>query len=142
VPVDPAADTAATSPPFVTRTLATEPDEMAPDGSEVRVLAATRRASTAHFLLGPGATAVAVAHHTVDEIWYVLRGSGQLWRRQGDREEIIDLVPGVSASIPLGTAFQFRAAADDALEVLGATTPPWPGDDEAFVVEGPWTANV
>ncbi len=40
------------------------------------------------------------------------------------------------------THFQFRAAADDALVVLGVTLPPWPGADEAIVVTGPWAATV
>jgi mannose-6-phosphate isomerase-like protein (cupin superfamily) len=45
---------------------------------------------------------------------------------------------GVSLSIPLGTAFQFRNDGDESLTVVGFDTPPWPGNDEAFVVVGEW----
>jgi mannose-6-phosphate isomerase-like protein (cupin superfamily) len=44
-------------------------------------------------------------------------------------------------SIPVGTAFQFRAS-DMALESVAVTMPPWPGDGEAELVSGhdPWRA--
>ena len=43
---------------FVTRRRAEAPDVMAPDGSEVRILAATGRGSMALFTLPPGAVSV------------------------------------------------------------------------------------
>ena len=46
---------------------------------------------------------LAVTHRTVDELWYVLAGTGELWRRQGEREEIVPLLPHTAHSIPLGT---------------------------------------
>jgi mannose-6-phosphate isomerase-like protein (cupin superfamily) len=45
-------------------------------------------------------------------------------------------------TIPLGTHFQFRADPDAPLAFVAVTMPPWPGADEAFVVEGPWRATV
>ena len=51
----------------------------------------------------------AVAHRTVEEIWFFLAGRGQMWRRQDDHEEIVTVEPGVCLTIPLGTHFQFRA---------------------------------
>ena len=48
---------------FVTRQLAVNPDAIAPDGSEVRLLAATPRGSMAHFELPGGRVSAAVAHH-------------------------------------------------------------------------------
>ena len=63
----------------------------------------------AHFELQPGQTSKAVAHRTVEEIWFFLAGRGQMWRRQNDREEIVAVEPGVCLTIPLGTHFQFRA---------------------------------
>ena len=93
----------------------------------------------AEFELGAGHVSAAVAHRTVEEIWYVLEGRGALWRRQGTHEDVVPLEPGVCLTIPLGVHFQFRALAGGALRVLGVTMPPWPGADEAIVVSGPWT---
>ena len=66
-------------------------DVIAPDGSDVRILLRLGGGSMAHFELAAGRTSGAVAHRTVDEIWYVLRGSGQMWRRQDDGEETVEL---------------------------------------------------
>lgn len=121
-----------------TKRLPADPTTTAPDGSDVRVLLALGGASMAHFELAPGRVSVAVVHRTVDEIWYVLSGHGRMWRKQGVREEIVDLEPGLCLTIPCGTHFQFRAADSGPLAILGAVLPPWPGDDEAMVVPGLW----
>jgi mannose-6-phosphate isomerase-like protein (cupin superfamily) len=122
--------------------LPARPDAAAPDGSDVRELLHLGRGSMAHFELGPGRISRAMAHRTVDEIWYVLSGHGQMWRRQGQRQETAELVPGTCVSIPVGTHFQFRASDGGPLAVVGVTMPPWPGDDEAYEVPGPWPADV
>ena len=127
---------------FQTMTLPTEPTVVAPDGSDVRVLLGLPGGGMAHFELAAGQTARALAHRTVGEIWYVLAGRGQMWRRTGEREEVTELVPGVCLTIPLGTQFQFRAAADQAVSAVAITLPPWPGADEAVWVPGPWTPSV
>ncbi|GIM89244.1 cupin domain-containing protein [Paractinoplanes toevensis] len=127
--------------PFETVALAGAPIVTAPDGSSVRPLCALPGAgSFAHFRLEAGAVAKAVVHATVQEIWYVVGGAGTMWRRRGDIAETVDLRPGLCLTIPLGTEFQFRAAALEALEVVAATMPPWPiaSDSEATVVDGPW----
>jgi mannose-6-phosphate isomerase-like protein (cupin superfamily) len=121
---------------------------IAPDGSKVRPLCRlTGLGSFAHFQLEPGEIAKAVSHATVQEIWYVIAGGGQMWRRQGTQTPtIVDLRPGVCLTIPLGTAFQFRAdgvpgAGGEPLRVVAVTMPPWPldGADEARPEQGPWT---
>jgi mannose-6-phosphate isomerase-like protein (cupin superfamily) len=122
--------------------LPARPDAAAPDGSDVRELLRLGRGSMAHFELGPGRISRAMAHRTVDEIWYVLSGHGQMWRRQGQRQETAELVPGTCVSIPVGTHFQFRASDGGPLAVVGVTMPPWPGDDEAYEVPGTWPADV
>ena len=122
--------------------LPARPDAAAPDGSDVRELLHLGRGSMAHFELGPGRISRAMAHRTVDEIWYVLSGHGQMWRRQGQRQETAELVPGTCVSIPVGTHFQFRASDGGPLAVVGVTMPPWPGDDEAYEVPGTWPADV
>ena len=127
---------------FETRTLAEAPVVVAPDGSAVRPLCALPGAgSFAHFALVAGEVSKAVVHATVQEIWYVVAGAGQMWRRDpASHEEIVALEPGVCMTIPVGTEFQFRAAAGAGLEVVAATMPPWPvdSDTEARAVSGPW----
>jgi mannose-6-phosphate isomerase-like protein (cupin superfamily) len=126
---------------FATLSLPPQRSAVAPDGSDVRALLRVPGGSMAHFALGAGMTARAVMHRTVDEIWYVIAGRGEMWRRQGAREETVPLAPGVCLTIPVGTHFQFRAALTDPIAAIGVTLPPWPGDEEAVVVEGPWTPS-
>lgn len=127
---------------FETRALPQAPDVLAPDGAEVRLLVRAAGGTMAHFKLNPGEVSMAVTHRTVEELWYVVAGRGEMWRRDATREEVTPLVPGISLSIPLGTEFQFRAAADEAFEAVAITMPPWPGPDEAVHVEGRWTAKL
>jgi mannose-6-phosphate isomerase-like protein (cupin superfamily) len=127
---------------FATRQAADRPDVVAPDGSEVRILCQTARGSMAHFTLAPGAIAKAVAHRTIDEVWYVVAGRGRMWRRLDEREETVELRPGLSLSITCGTEFQFRADGAAPLAAVGVAMPPWPGDDEACVVAGPWQPTL
>ena len=96
----------------------------------------------AHFELPAGAVSHAVTHRTVEEIWFILSGRGSIWRRQDGLERIEPLSPGVSLTIPLGTAFQFRAETDAPLTFVAITMPPWPGADEAPPVSGPWAPTV
>jgi hypothetical protein len=50
--------------------------------------------------------------------------------------------PGVSIDIPVGTAFQYRCTGTEELRFLCITMPPWPGDAEATVIEGPWAPTA
>jgi mannose-6-phosphate isomerase-like protein (cupin superfamily) len=117
-------------------------DATAPDGTAVRLLLSLTGGSMAHFELPPGAVSHAVTHRTVEEIWFVVSGTGSIWRRQGGVESADPLAPGTSLTIPLGTAFQFRADAGSALAFVAITMPPWPGMDEAGPAQGPWTPTV
>ena len=117
-------------------------DAVAPDGSDVRVLLGLAGASMAHFNLAPGQTSTAVTHRSVEEIWLVLSGRGEMWRRQDGREEIVPLEAGVCLTIPHGTHFQFRSSGEVPLAAVGVTMPPWPGEGEAIVVPGPWAPTV
>ena len=128
--------------PFATMTLPREPDVYAPDGSQVRLLLGLAGGGMAHFRLEPGQTSIAVAHRTVEELWYVVAGAGEIWRRQAGREETTVLHAGACVSIPLGTGFQFRCTGDVAFEAVAVTMPPWPGPDEAYAVTGPWQPQV
>ena len=128
-------------PSLQTKTLAAAPDAYAPDGSEVRLLAALDGGSFAHFTLPAGKVSAPVAHRTVEEIWYVVAGAGELWRRYGDGESVTALQAGVSLTIPLGAHFQFRAAGKAALSFVAVTMPPWPGAEEAYSVPGRWAPS-
>ena len=118
--------------------LAKNRDTTASDGSEIRLLSETSRGSMVHCSLNPGEVSAPVAHRTVEEVWFFLEGTGQMWRRLGDEERVVDVAPGGSLSIPVGAHFQFRATGDSPLRFLIVTMPPWPGNDEAYPVPGCW----
>jgi mannose-6-phosphate isomerase-like protein (cupin superfamily) len=123
---------------FETKVLPARRDLVAPDGSDVRVLLGLASGTMAHFELAPGAVSVAVRHATVEEIWFVISGWGSMWRRLGDDEQVVDLDAGICVTIPVATEFQFRCDGESPLRVIAVTMPPWPGDDEATRVAGPW----
>ena len=128
--------------PFETKALSATPDATAADGTAVRLLLSLRGGSVAHFELPAGAVSHAVTHRTVEEIWFIVSGRGSIWRRQEGLERIESLSPGASLTIPLGTAFQFRAEAGAPLSFVAITMPPWPGEGEAVPVHGPWRPTV
>ncbi len=116
-------------------------DRLAPDGSEIRDLVRLERGSLVHCTLPRGQVTQAVRHQTVEEVWYCVAGSGELWRADDSgHDEIVRLQPGTSVSIPCGVSFQFRANATLTLELVIATMPPWPGASEAVPVRGMWSA--
>lgn len=118
-------------------------DAIAPDGSEIRLLGAFADGSLSHCTLRTGARSTAVRHRTVHEIWYVVDGFGEIWRRGTDgQEEVTRLAAGTGVDIPVGTSFQFRATGVDPLRIVILTMPRWPGDDEAMRTEGIWAPTV
>jgi len=127
---------------FETRLLPVDRDAVAPDGSEVRILLGLKGGGMAHFSLGPGQTSKAFTHRTIEEIWFFVSGRGEMWRKQGARETVEDVEAGTCVTIPLGTRFQFRSVGSEPLAAVAVTMPPWPGEDEAVVVEGVWKPTV
>jgi mannose-6-phosphate isomerase-like protein (cupin superfamily) len=127
---------------YATKELPVGRDVIAPDGSEVRVLLGLARGGIAHFELGPRQTSKAIVHRTVEEIWFVLSGRGEMWREQAGRESTVEVHRGISLTIPLGTRFQFRCTSDEPLAAIAVTMPPWPGEDEAIIADGPWQPTV
>lgn len=123
---------------FSTKPLPQNPDVTAPDGSNVRILLQLAGGSMAHFELPPGKVSIAVAHRSIEEIWYFLQGEGEMWRKLGEQEEITPVSAGLCISIPVGTHFQFRAHGETALTAVAITMPPWPGPDETYFVAGVW----
>ena len=127
---------------FETTHLPVDRDDVAPDGSDVRVLLRLSGGGMAHFELGPGETSAAVSHRTVEEIWFFVNGRGEMWRKLGEQEEVVAVYPGISLTIPQGTHFQFRSFGYEPLAAIGVTMPPWPGTDESFPVGGKWEQTV
>ena len=127
---------------FSTMTLPATPDVIAPDGSDVRVLLALKGGSMAHFELASEQTSVPSANRTVDEIWYIVGGRGEMWRMKDGQEEIVLLEPSKCLTIPSNTHFQFRTLGTAPLQAVAITMPPWPGDCEPIDVDGPWVATV
>ena len=127
---------------FSTKYLPDSPDAVAPDGSDVRILLELAGGGMAHFELAPGETSTAIAHRTVEEIWFFLHGCGEMWRKQNHHEEVVPIQPYVCITIPIGTHFQFRSFGQEPLVAIGVTMPPWPGECEAYVVEGKWGATL
>ena len=127
--------------PWETKSISLQPDDRAPDGSEVYVGLECSRGGLAVFVLPAGRISRAVRHRTIEEVWFFIDGEGELWRLSGESEEICRVGPGVFLTIPTGTAFQFRAFEGAPLWFAIATMPPWPGGDEALPADGPWVAT-
>jgi mannose-6-phosphate isomerase-like protein (cupin superfamily) len=130
-------------------------DERAPDGAEIRRLAGLAqgavRSTVCEVLLPAGQVSRPLRHRTVEEVWYVLEGRGQVWRSppaphpEGTvliaqappavQAAPIEVGPGDTLVIPTGWAFQFAAGAIGPLRFLCHTTPPWPGAGETVSAE-------
>jgi len=117
-------------------------EHIAPDGSEIRLLAKVSRGNMAHCVLPVGCTSEATKHKTIEEIWFFVSGEGRLWRKLGDQEEIIQVKAGVSTNNPTGTSFQFQNTGNEPLVFVTVAMPPWPGDDEAILQKGPWEVKL
>ena len=119
---------------------AAQPDVIAPDGSQIRLLIDQRhsasRASVVEVTLAAGQVSKPVYHRTVEEIWYILEGAGQVWRCPPDVDNSaavspMPVTPGDALVIPAGWRFQFSADGAGDLRFLCVTMPPWPEEDEA-----------
>ena len=91
---------------FSEKLLPTRHDDVAPDGSQVRLLLRLAAGSMAHFELGAGEVSRPLRHRTVSEIWYVVQGLGQMWRHQdgagpsrgcGNEGVVVNLSDGAGA---------------------------------------------
>ena len=107
-----------------------QPDQ-APDGSMVWALGSEAAGGIAICKLPPAHTSTPAMHRTVEEIWYVMSGQGEISRRQNTLDPFVDqLVPGTCVDIGLGLTFQFRCTGKELVMVL-LTMPCWPGAQEA-----------
>lgn len=110
-----------------------------PDGSQVRLLLTAEhgasRCSVVEVTIGAGEVSRPVRHRTVEEVWYVVSGAGEVWRCPPGlpvRQVLpVRVVAGDALVIPTGWDFQFRADADSDMRFVCVTMPAWPGMDEA-----------
>ena len=123
---------------FDTKKLSAAPDVTAPDGSDVRILLGLQGGGMAHFELQPRPDVQSrYPPHGRRDLVFSRRPRSNVAaaeRPRGNR----GVEPGVCLTIPLGTHFQFRALGDEPLAAIAVTLPPWPGEDEAYPVEGRW----
>ena len=125
-----------------TRPFPVTADARSPAGAEIRYLIDGEPGNMIHATVPAGQVNRATIHATVSEFWHVLAGAGQIWRRNGADETTADLEPGVSIDIPVGTGFQYRCTGVDPLQFLCISMPRWPGDNEATIIDGPWTPTA
>jgi mannose-6-phosphate isomerase-like protein (cupin superfamily) len=123
-----------------TRPFPSTPEARSPAGAEIRFLIEGETGGMIHSTVPEGQVNRATVHATVSEFWHVLSGEGQIWRRDATGEETTVLRTGVTIDIPVGTEFQYRCTGRGPLRFLCITMPP--GDEEATVIEGPWTPNA
>jgi mannose-6-phosphate isomerase-like protein (cupin superfamily) len=123
-------------------TLPPLPDATSPAGADIRFIMEGTTGNMIHSTVPPGQINRATVHSTVSEFWYILEGTGEIWRRNDTEERVTPLVAGVSIDIPVGTAFQYRSTGDTPLKFICITMPPWPGDHEATYLEGAWDPTV
>ncbi len=124
--------------PWTTTTWNDRYDYLAPDGSEIRLLAEVSGGGLSHCILPAGLTSHAVYHRTVDEVWFFVSGSGEVWRKEATHEQMVPVNVGTSINIVHGTHFQFRNTGTAPLCLLIMTIPRWPGRPEAVPVPGYW----
>jgi mannose-6-phosphate isomerase-like protein (cupin superfamily) len=123
---------------MIVKVLPEKYDYLAQDCSEIRVLSELEGGGLVRCTLPEGKTSHAVAHKTVEEIWFFLADRGQVCRKNDGYEQVIDVYPGVSLTIPLGTSFQFKNTGKEALCFIIVTIPRWPGGQEAREASGKW----
>ena len=122
-----------------TTTVETAERGRSPLGAYIRFLVDGPHGNMIHSTVPPGMVGRACCFRTVDEYWFVLSGEGEIWRSAVDgRESIL----AVCVDVPLGTALQYRCTGDVPLVFTCTARPPWPGDDEALLVDGPWTPSL
>jgi mannose-6-phosphate isomerase-like protein (cupin superfamily) len=110
----------------------------ASEKTDIRLLVNGEHGGLAHCLLPAGKASSPVRHRTVEQLWHVIGGEGEIWRSRHGEDRVDKVRPGDSVRICVDTSFQFRAGEKDDLKLLFATMPPWPGPQEAVAVAGKW----
>lgn len=118
------------------------PKAKSPAGANIHYLMDGKTGNMIHSTVPPYQINRATVHATVSEFWFVLEGHGEIWRNDGHQSCVVDLVPGTSIDIPVGTAFQYRNVSSEDLKFICVSMPRWPGDSEAKFVDGKWQPTI
>jgi mannose-6-phosphate isomerase-like protein (cupin superfamily) len=122
-----------------TKMVPTNYDLISDDGSEIRNLVGGTAGESVHCRLPAHGVTQASRHKTVEQIWYVLNGVGELWRKDRRGEEtVVPLSSGTSLTVPLETAFQFRNLGKSPLDIFIVNLPHWSGVGELVPVKNHW----
>lgn len=127
------------TPPTLKSVRSEAPDATAPDGAEIRVLIdrpqGATRLSLAEASVKPGERTACVSHRTIEEIWYIVRGTGVFHRLSldGGEEQAVKVAPGDALLVPTGYRFWVENTGPTDLVFLCCDTPPWPGAGEARI---------
>lgn len=103
----------------------------------LRALVEGEQCALGELALAAGQHTAAVSHRTVEQLWYVAAGSGELWRTSAGERRLDELRPGTCVHVPPGVPFQLRAGAQG-VRLMVVTSPRWPGAHEAAPARGPW----
>ncbi len=128
--------------PLARHVLADEPDAVSPGGgAEIRHILTSPRGDLTHAVCQQGQIAPTHLLPELDEGYFVLAGSGSIWRRDENRESSTALYPGRFVWMPAGMQFQYRADGQS-LIFLVAVLPSWRPDLFHTVDAGPWAPSV
>ncbi|NGX64009.1 MAG: hypothetical protein KR126chlam6_01433 [Candidatus Anoxychlamydiales bacterium] len=116
-----------------------EYDYLSPDGAEIRELLEMKGGNLVHCTLPAGGVSQAVKHQTIEELWVILEGRGEIYRKLGNQIIIDHVSGGSSIAIPIGVDFQFRNTGTTELKLIIVSIPPWPSANEAIKVNNYWT---
>ena len=101
------------------------PSYISPSGvTEIRTLPSFVEGEIVHARLPGGHPSTAARLNGCGEIFYILSGEGELWRRTGPVEAVTQLRPGRCVTLPPGIDFQYRATSER-MDFLVATAPRW-----------------
>jgi mannose-6-phosphate isomerase-like protein (cupin superfamily) len=123
---------------LLTRVLPESRSYPALSGADIRLLIQLPQGELTHASCRSGLvskSSMLVDHY---EMFYVIAGTGELWRKCPEYEGVVALRPGRWAAMPAGTHFQYRALQETTLVFLVAVLPRF---DEAAVRDGdhgPW----
>ena len=127
---------------FVTSQLLKEADYRAPSGAEIRLLPDVEQGGLCHCTLPVSTVSKPIRHKTVEEIWYFLSGTGEVWRTLDGKEQVVSVTSSTSITIPKGASFQTRNTGSTPLCFLCVTFPRWSGAEEAVSVDGIWIPMI
>jgi mannose-6-phosphate isomerase-like protein (cupin superfamily) len=123
--------------------LPARPDETAEDGgTRIRHILKSPAGDLTHAVFRAGG--VSGTHHLpeLDEAYFVLGGSGEIWRASDERDAVTALHPGRWVAMPAGTKFQYRSNLGTSLIFLVVVLPSWSLDKFHIVDGGRWNAGL